>query len=456
VNLDPPQPGYPFEGDYPEPAYEPDQPEFQEVLRELAGAAPQPEGGWRQQVVDAVNEQRDAAGLPAIEVGSDGEGSNVLYARRQIVTTQDCYQIPALAEELNTRRYRQVDVGHRLPEGILVLEAAETPRGMEDLLDMVRYVRARGCPASLNYITPLAGPPPPPPPSAVGKSVGPPVLGPCFGPFAEYRAPFPEPPEDRRPIVGIIDVGVPSWVRADGWLADVPRTPSNIDLLDGLPADGKLDAFAGHGTFVAGIVAQVAPWAHVRVYRALTSDGFGTDAAVAATIVAAVTDGARIINLSLGCQTPDNLEPVAMATAIDQLRQQLGDDLVIIAAAGNFGNTRLVWPAAIPGVVSVAGLTPQMRATNWSTRGSWVTSATVGQGIRSLYVDISYLTPPAAVDPCARWIGTSFAAPQIAGAVARACYELDLTPQAAVDKLLKAGAPLKDFGQTIKVLPGTP
>jgi hypothetical protein len=456
VNLDPPQPGYPFEGDYPEPAYEPDQPEFQEVLRELAGSAPQPEGVWRQEVVDVLNEHRDAAGLPAIEVAADGDGSSVLYARRQIVTTREAYQTPALTEELNIRRYRQVDVGYRLPEGVIVLETVETPRGMEDLLDTVRYVRARGCPASLNYITPLAGSPPPPPPSAVGKSVGPPVPGPCFGPFADYRAAFPEPPEDRKPVVGIIDVGVPTWVRPDGWLADVPREPSNIDHLDVLPADGKLDSFAGHATFVAGIVAQVSPWARIKVYRALTTDGFGTDAGVAAKIVEAVTDGARIINLSLGCQTPDNLEPVAMATAIGQVRQQLGDDLVFIAAAGNFGNTRLVWPAAVPGVVSVAGLTPLMRGTNWSTRGSWVTCATVGQGIRSVYVDISYLTPPAVSDPCARWIGTSFAAPQIAGAVARACYELDLTPQAAVDKLLKAGAPLKDYGQTIKVLPGTP
>jgi hypothetical protein len=52
------------------------------------------------------------------------------------------------------------------------------------------------------------------------------------------------------------------------------------------------------------------------------------------------------------------------------------------------------------------------------------------------------------------WTGTSFAAPQIAGAVARLCQD-GLEPRAALDELLRRGRPIKDFGAAVEILPGT-
>ncbi len=57
--------------------------------------------------------------------------------------------------------------------------------------------------------------------------------------------------------------------------------------------DGYLDLDAGHGTFVTGIVQQIAPGAEVRVYRAVDSDGIGSEVAVACKMIKAVQEAPR-------------------------------------------------------------------------------------------------------------------------------------------------------------------
>ena len=88
--------------------------------------------------------------------------------------------------------------------------------------------------------------------------------------------------------VAIIDTGIADQQvpRTDGLLAGIRRTPQNIDSLTSFPigdpdTDTYLDFDAGHGTFVAGIVSQVAPDAAISVYRAIDSDGIGSEVAVA-------------------------------------------------------------------------------------------------------------------------------------------------------------------------------
>ena len=60
-------------------------------------------------------------------------------------------------------------------------------------------------------------------------------------------------------------------------------------------------------------------------------------------------------------------------------------------------------------------------------------------------------------DSWAMWTGTSFAAPQISGALARLCYENPgLTPRAALDRLLTGRPVLPGHGRVVRLLPGTP
>jgi subtilisin family serine protease len=267
----------------------------------------------------------------------------------------------------------------------------------------------------------------------------------------------------------VVDTGIDEYVRRDGRLEEVTRSRENTDPLDlfpyvgGQPApNGFLDFAAGHGTFAAGIVRQVDPDAQIRVYRALDSDGLASEVDVACAMIRAVQDGADVVNVSLGMRTADNRPCLAFELAldvIDELRES-GEPAVIVASAGNYGTGDPVWPAASRRVLSVAGLTAGFQPAAWSTRGFWVDFSTVGEGIVSTYVEgtedpafggnESY--PP---DAWALWAGTSFAAPQIAGAIARTCREDVVPPRVAARRLLRMGVPIPDFGRGLSFLPGT-
>jgi subtilase family serine protease len=51
------------------------------------------------------------------------------------------------------------------------------------------------------------------------------------------------------------------------------------------------------------------------------------------------------------------------------------------------------------------------------------------------------------------WSGTSFAAPQLAGALAR-LHDSSEPLRDTLRRLLAAGRPIPDFGQSLKILPG--
>ena len=155
------------------------------------------------------------------------------------------------------------------------------PRYLEDTVDELRN---RGVAASLTHVTPLA-----PVLKPHASSV------PTIGTFEDYGT---HPAGDGQGAnVAIVDTGIDAHLRSDGWLtgierrSDVPATHAdemNVDTLDNTPADGFLDFSAGHGTFVAGIVAQVAPTADIEVYRSLSTAGTGSEIEVACALIRAV------------------------------------------------------------------------------------------------------------------------------------------------------------------------
>jgi subtilisin family serine protease len=269
--------------------------------------------------------------------------------------------------------------------------------------------------------------------------------------------------------VAVIDTGITDQKRSDGWLSSIARSADNIDRLDVIPkpGDGFLDYGAGHGTFASGIVEQVAPEAEIRVYQTLDTDGIASEVQVACAMVKAVEEGADIVNLSLGSSTVDNLPPVAMAVALEiiaeyEVQQERGEHrALLVAAAGNNGDTTPVWPAAFRRVVSVAGLTAARRPAAWSTHGFWVDCSAVGEGVVSTYVEgkespeLDLQPDTYGPDPWAFWSGTSFAAPQVAGAVARLRQEGSPSVSQALRDLLASGRPLLGYGQAIEILPGT-
>jgi hypothetical protein len=240
--------------------------------------------------------------------------------------------------------------------------------------------------------------------------------------------------------VAVIDTGVPDPTRTDASLNGLLHANrDNLDALDVFGAPGFLDLAAGHGAFVTGIIQRLAPAAHITVTRALDSDGFGTELGVATALLAAVRAGAQIVNLSLGVETYGDQPPLALEIAL-KLIAAGGNDVLIVAAAGNSGQSRRVWPAAFPAVKAVAALT-QAGTAPWSSFGPWVDCSAVGEKVVSTYVtgtqDAAIATNPVNfTTPWARWTGTSFSAPRVVGLVAEIMRTKGLGPQVAFKNLI--------------------
>jgi len=391
-----------------------------------------------------------------------GEGFDTLLVRGEILITRQDYDgrpvpIPGRRPDQYARRYLD-ELGMEASEVDCedlhgrVVRLTNPHMSARELSEVAKVLRTRGFTASVSNITPTA---------PIGKAIGGPLPAP---PAADYHD---DPGPGKPAKVAVIDTGITAEIRGDNWLDDVhvPRG-NNIDLLDVFPlpgGDGLLDFDAGHGTFVTGIIQRIAPNADIRVYRALDPDGIASEVTVACEMIRAVKDGADILNLSLGGQTPDDLPPIAIRAALDviaEVERREDRKVIIVAAAGNFGDTRPCWPAAFRRVVSVAALTPDMQPSPWSSSGFWVTCATIGQGVRSTYVQgqESALVDPEpnvfGADSWAAWNGTSFAAPQIAGALARLHEKNQYPYREALRRLLAAGRPLPGFGQALKILHG--
>ncbi|HEY5988190.1 MAG TPA: S8/S53 family peptidase, partial [Streptosporangiaceae bacterium] len=329
-----------------------------------------------------------------------------------------------------------------------VLRLTHDSMESQELADLARALRAQHFSASL-AITPMA--------AGVVKGIGGPNPAPSPGRFEADGG--PGSPSN----VAILDTGRAGQQRTDGWLEGVAGDKDPLDAFPPPHGDGYLDADAGHGTFVTGIVQQIAPGARIKHYKAVDSDGIATETAIASEMIRAVIEeGAQIVNLSLGCHTHDDVPPIAIAAAleiIEEWKQKEHAEVVIVAAAGNYGDKTPCWPAAFPEVVSVAGLTRGLRPAPWSSRGFWVKCSTVAQGVRSTYVEgqeSPWLDPSPeyfGANSWAAWSGTSFAAAQVTGALARLCEEMSYSPYEALHRLLRASRPIPQFGRALKILP---
>jgi subtilisin family serine protease len=166
--------------------------------------------------------------------------------------------------------------------------------------------------------------------------------------------------------------------------------------------NGYVDELTGHGTHVAGIVAQIAPDAAILPVTVLNSDGVGDAFFLAAGIYYAVDSGAQVINLSLGSTYDAHVIEEAVAAAN-------GAGAVVVAAAGNSDRAQPVeYPAANRGAVAVAATDEADRKSAFSNYGKLVKISAPGTRITSAFAGGGEAT----------WSGTSMAAPFVAGAAA--------------------------------------
>lgn len=445
-----PNPGQPFSGDYQDPRSPKELAEDrQRVAFQVANLARRRQDQpYRRELVRNLRQRR--AGRDVVQFypfERSGRPEALLAVGELLVRGEDVSE-PVVQGFSQTYGFRQVPVAC-LENRVVRLVNPQVGIGQLEVL--ARLLQDEGIRASVNNITPL-GP--------IGKGLGGPEPSAGVRPFPDGQRAATEGVK-----VAVIDTGIAGTRRNDGWLNLVPRD-DNIDPLDAFPPFGFLDFGAGHGTFAAGVLQQVFPAIDLRVYRALDSDGVGSEVEVACAMVRAVEEGAQVLNLSLGTQTFDDQRPVAFEVALEiiaELEARNGREVLVVAAAGNFADNRECWPGAFPSpVVAVAGLRADLTPSDWSSRGPWVDCSTVAEGILAPYVqgqeswEIDPRPDSFPRDAWAVWTGTSFAAPQIAGAVARLCHEdHELAPRAALEKLLQRGRPIPDFGVALEILPGT-
>jgi hypothetical protein len=231
--------------------------------------------------------------------------------------------------------------------------------------------------------------------------------------------------------IAVLDTGYTAEVAQ--WLdPQVDMGGEGNEALDTHTADNSLDVEAGHGTFIAGVIGLLAPCAKIVSRQVLASDGYGDEATIAAAITEACTLDADIINLSLGAYTHGNLPPVGLANALRQVPRTS----VVVAAAGNAGRDVPFWPAALKQVWSVAAVDDDGLRASWSNYGHWVDCAARGVGITSCFPFWSGGGPGPFTNGRALWSGTSFAAPRLAGLIAREMTDGGGTAAEAVHRVL--------------------
>jgi serine protease len=227
----------------------------------------------------------------------------------------------------------------------------------------------------------------------------------------------------------------------------------------------------GHGTFVAGTIAEstnngfgltgLAYNASIMPVRVLDQNGWGDAATIAKGVRYAVTHGAQVINLSL--EFNPGVTASDIPTLISAIRFAHRRGVVVVAASGNEGAARIAYPARAPAVISVGATTIDRCLAYYSNGGRRLDLVAPGGGDdaslasdpnchpdRNL-ADIPQMTFANAAHPDrfsypGGWYGTSMAAPEVSGVaamiIARGVIGRHPTPDQILARLEATAQPL--------------
>jgi Subtilase family len=224
------------------------------------------------------------------------------------------------------------------------------------------------------------------------------------------------------------------------WL-DTTSAKWKPDRPDGLYTDpaGQLDGISGHGTFIAGLISNIAPRTRIEVVglrnqeievgpgsRRTQLGVFETEVAIAhAMLRRSNTD---VIQCGFAFPTLDGYPSVVFAAVMEELRDPAaphGGRVAVVAPAGNEQSRRKYWPAAHPDVIGVASTNRRGNGRAWfSNWGDWCDCCARGDYVYSTFVHWDGPVEGESPDEIehfrgwARWDGTSFAAPKVSAAIA--------------------------------------
>ncbi|MEX3623724.1 S8 family peptidase [Viridibacillus arvi] len=182
----------------------------------------------------------------------------------------------------------------------------------------------------------------------------------------------------------------------------------------------------GHGTHVAGIVASldngvgttgVASEANIYAVKVLKANGKGDLIDIIEGVDWAIKKGVDIINISIGTNTNSEL----FKQKIDEARAK---GIIVVAASGNYGDTKMTYPAKFDNVVSVGATDSKNKIASFSSKGDALNIVAPGAEIISTYTNEMYADAN----------GTSSAAPYVAGMLA--LYK-EAYPKKSAEEIIK-------------------
>jgi subtilisin family serine protease len=212
-----------------------------------------------------------------------------------------------------------------------------------------------------------------------------------------------------------------------------------------------------HGTFCAGIAAAAtnnddgiagAGWnCRIMPLKVSRPDSGLVASAIAGAFVYAVDQGASVLSMSFG--GPGDLGVPEFFQSLVDMATDSGT--LCVAAAGNDGDSLLVYPAACDNVLAVGATDFNNERASFSNFGPWVDIAAPGSYMFSTICRNYDFTPLDsliyvgffgwdAVNPYMLGDGTSFACPLVAGicGLVRAKYP-GLTPQLVIQHMVATG-----------------
>jgi len=225
--------------------------------------------------------------------------------------------------------------------------------------------------------------------------------------------------------VAVIDSGVQ---------ANHPDLKANIspESYDFVAGTMTMSDSNGHGTHVAGIIAAVANNgvgiagvsynAELLCYR-VTQKINGEEAADTSTVIRAyaeaVSDGAQVINISLGKYGSDWVMDTVLQSAIITAHNS---GIVTVCAAGNGATSQACYPSDYEQCISVVATDEKYVRANFSDYNQYKDIAAPGVNILSTYTENGYAFSS----------GTSMASPVVAGVI---CLMLAAKPSLTVNQI---------------------
>jgi serine protease len=178
-------------------------------------------------------------------------------------------------------------------------------------------------------------------------------------------------------LIGVLDTGVAFENRAGFRRSPDFIAQQFVQGYDFVGRDKFPDDDNGHGTFVAGVIAEranngiaatgLAYGAKILAVRVLDRDGLGDAATIAKGIRYAANRGAQVINLSL--EFDPSVRTAQIPEVLSAVRYANRKGVVVVGASGNEGVTAVAYPAKASTVIAVGATTEHGCLADYSNQG---------------------------------------------------------------------------------------